>query len=547
MNADNFREVIEKIRNSVSIVDVISNYVNLKKTGKSYRGLCPFHVEKTPSFYVDPDKGLFHCFGCGASGNVFTFLMKKEGLTFAEAVRELAKQAGIKIEYETKISKEFLILKETQAYYQRSLHETPEGKVALDYLKTRKVTHEAMLYYGLGYASGAGLVTYLRNKGFDFYTMLKLGILKESVRGGYVEFFNNRLIFPIYDQYGNCVAFGGRALDSSDEPKYINTPETEFFKKGKVLYGFHLAKKEIRDNSKAVIVEGYFDVLALFMLGVKNAVAPMGTALTEDQAALLGSCASKAVLLFDSDEAGQKAVLRSIKVLLEKGILPYVGVLKEVKDAAEAWEKEVASSVFDALDGAISFAQYVMNVSKTIEERASNVRELLESISRIENPVLRKDFNDMVSKAFGIEGMGLSEILKLLSKNSASSKTLNIDFVLSVASLFDDKVREVFVSELEENDLISDSARLIYRNLKDGKTPEEVISESSEADRITDCAINYIGEINDRVREEMIRKIRSFKASLGRKMLLKGRLENRENVEKILVEFFKSKKENLRG
>lgn len=547
MSADNYREVIEKIRNSVSIVDVIGNYVNLKKTGKSYRGLCPFHVEKTPSFYVDPDKGLFHCFGCGASGNVFTFLMKKEGLTFAEAVRELAKQAGIKLDYETKISKELLILKETQAYYKRSLHESPEGKVGLDYLKARKVTNEAMLYYDLGYASGAGLVTYLRSKGFDFYTMLKLGILKESARGGYVEFFNNRLIFPIHDQYGNCVAFGGRALDNSDEPKYINTPETEFFKKGKVLYGFHLAKKEIRDNGKVVIVEGYFDVIALFMMGIRNAVAPMGTALTEDQAALLRSCSSRAILLFDNDEAGQKAVLRSIKVLLEKGVLPYVGVLRDVKDAAEAWEKGLVSSVSNALDGAMSFAQYIMSVSNSIEERASNVRELLESISKVENPVLRKDFNDMVSKAFGIGSMGLNEVLKLLSKNVANLKAMNTDFVLSVASLFDEKVRDVFVNELEESDLVSDSARLIYKSLKEGKTPEEIISESNEADKITDCAIKYIGEINERVREEMIRKIRSFKASLGRKMLLKGRLENKENVEKILLEFFKSKKENLRG
>ncbi|MGB9824213.1 MAG: DNA primase [Candidatus Hydrothermia bacterium] len=547
MSVDNYREVIEKIRNSISIVDVIGNYVELKKTGKSYRGLCPFHVEKTPSFYVDPEKGLYHCFGCGASGNVFTFLMKKEGLTFSEALRELAKLAGIRIDVETRISKELLILKEAQAYFQRSLHDSEEGKVAMNYLRSRKVTYEAMLTFGLGYAPGAGLVSYLRDKGFDFYTMLKIGVLKEAPRGGYVEFFKNRLIFPIQDQYGNYVAFGGRALDSSDEPKYINTPETEFFKKGKVLYGFNLARKEIRDLNAAIVVEGYFDVISLFMMGVKNAVAPMGTALTEDHADLLSSTCSKVILLFDNDDAGQRATLRSIKVLLEKGILPSVATLEGIKDTAEAWEKDAQETVKRALDSSVDFAIYVMKISKSIEERASNVRELLESINKIENPVLRKDFNDIVAKAFGIGSMGMNEILRLLGKSVKADKLMSTDFILSVAALLDEKIREVFISEITEEDLASEYARRIYKDLKDGKTPDEIISDSPFVEKITDCAMNYIGEVNEKVREEMIRKIWQIRASKERKMLLKGSLENKENVEKILIEFFKSKKENLRG
>ncbi len=547
MSVDNYREVIEKIRNSISIVDVIGNYVELKKTGKSYRGLCPFHVEKTPSFYVDPEKGLYHCFGCGASGNVFTFLMKKEGLTFSEALRELAKLAGIRIDVETRISKELLILKEAQAYFQRSLHDSEEGKVAMNYLRSRKVTYEAMLTFGLGYAPGAGLVSYLRDKGFDFYTMLKIGVLKEAPRGGYVEFFKNRLIFPIQDQYGNYVAFGGRALDSSDEPKYINTPETEFFKKGKVLYGFNLARKEIRDLNAAIVVEGYFDVISLFMMGVKNAVAPMGTALTEDHADLLSSTCSKVILLFDNDDAGQRATLRSIKVLLEKGILPSVATLEGVKDTAEAWEKDAQETVKRALDSSVDFAIYVMKISKSIEERASNVRELLESINKIENPVLRKDFNDIVAKAFGIGSMGMNEILRLLGKSVKADKLMSTDFILSVAALLDEKIREVFISEITEEDLASEYARGIYKGLKDGKTPDEIISDSPFVEKITDCAMNYIGEVNEKVREEMIRKIWQIRASKERKMLLKGSLENKGNVEKILIEFFKSKKENLRG
>lgn len=547
MSTDNYREVIEKVRNSISIVDVIGNYVQLKKAGKSYRGLCPFHVEKTPSFYVDPEKGLYHCFGCGASGNVFTFLMKKEGLTFGEALRELAKLAGIRIDVETRISKELLMIKEAQAYFQRSLHESEEGKIALSYLRSRKVTYEAMLTFGLGYASGAGLVSYLREKGFDFYTMLKIGVLKESPKGGYVEFFKNRLIFPIQDQYGNFVAFGGRALDSSDEPKYINTPETEFFKKGKVLYGFNIARKEIRDLNTAIVVEGYFDVISLFMMGIKNAVAPMGTALTEDHANLLSSTCSKVILLFDNDDAGQRAAFRSIKVLLEKGILPRVASLEGVKDPAEAWEKDAVESVKKALDSSVDFAVYVMKMSKSIEERASNVRELLESINKVENPVLRKDFNDIVSKAFGIGSMGMSEVLRLLGRSVKIDRAMSSDFILAVAALLDEKVRGVFVSEITEEHLISDYARAIYRDLKDGKTPDEIISESTFVDKITDCAMNYIGEVNERVRDEMIRKIRQIRASKERKMLLKGSLENKENVEKILIEFFKSKKENLGG
>jgi DNA primase len=547
MREDNFREVIERIRASVSIVDVVSNYVQLKKTGKSYRGLCPFHAEKTPSFYVDPDKGLYHCFGCGASGNVFTFLMKKEGLSFSEAVRELAKTAGIKIDEEIKSSKELLVLKEAKAYYQRLLNESEEGVPVLNYLKQRKVTTETILTFGLGYASGAGLVTYLKNRGFDFYTMLKVGLIKENPRGGYSEFFQDRLIIPIYDHFGNVVAFGGRAMKESDEPKYLNTAETEFFSKGKILFGYYINKKDLRDSKVPIIVEGYFDVMALFMMGLKRGLAPMGTALTEGHASFISSQFPQAILLFDSDEAGKRATLRSIKVLLEKGVMPLVANLDSSKDPAEAWENGRIEEVTKALDNAVDFAKYILNISNSIEERASNVRDLLESIQKIENPVLRKDFGDLIARAFGIGSIGLNEVLKLLSGQKRENVIAGVDFSLAVAALIDSEIREVLVNELTAEDFLSEDAKSIYLALKEGKTPEEVISEHPRSSRIVEYAMNYLGEMNDKVKVEIIKKIKNIRASKVRQMLLKQRLENRENIEKILVEFFKSKKENLGG
>lgn len=547
MKEDSYREVIEKIRVSVSIVDIIGNYVQLKKTGKSYRGLCPFHVEKTPSFYVDPDKGLYHCFGCGASGNVFTFLMKKEGISFGEAVRELARVAGIKIETEIKVSKELLLLKEAQNYFQKALHETPEGKSVLNYLNSRKVSSEAILTFGLGYAPRSGLVNYLKDKGFDFYTMLKLGILRESQRGGYSEFFRHRLIFPIIDHFGNVVAFGGRALDSSDEPKYINTPETDFFKKGKILYGYYTNRKEIKEKGYPVVVEGYFDVIALFMMNLKIGVAPMGTALTEEQAAFISSQFARAVLLFDNDEAGVKAAARSIKVLIEKGVLPYVAQLENGKDPAEMWEKGNIEGAYGAIEKAIDFAQYTMKISGSIEERARNVRELLESIQKIENPVLRKDFGDLVAKAFGIETIGLKEVLKLLGGRKREEDVAGVDFALAVAALMDDKIREAVLQELSAEEFVSEDARSVYEALKSGKTPEEIISDHEKSGRIVEYAMNYLGEINEVVRSEILKKIKALKASKARRALLRQRLENKENAEKVLMDFFKSKKENMRG
>ncbi|HOK23313.1 MAG TPA: DNA primase [Candidatus Hydrothermia bacterium] len=547
MKDDSYREVIEKIRTSVPIVDIIGNYVQLKKTGKAYRGLCPFHAEKTPSFYVDPDKGLYHCFGCGASGNVFTFLMKKEGLTFAEAVRELAQIAGIKIETEARVSKEFLLMKEAQSFFQNALYATTEGKAALNYLNSRKISQEAILSFGLGYAPGSGLVNYLKNKGFDFYTMLKVGILKENQHGGYSEFFRHRLIFPILDHFGNVVAFGGRALDSSDEPKYINTPETDFFKKGKILYGFYINRKEIKERGFPVIVEGYFDVIALFMMGMKNGVAPMGTALTSDQATFISTQISKVKLFFDNDDAGMKATLRSIKVLLERGVLPYVVRIENAKDPAEMWENGEADGVSKAIESAVDFARYVMSISGSIEERASNVRELLESIQKAENPVLRKDFSDLVAEAFGIESIGFKEVLKLLGGQKKVEDVTGADFALAVAALLDERIREALLTELDAEDFTSEDARSIYLTMKEGKTPEEIVSDHPQSERIVEYAMSYIGEINDVVRDEILKKIKAVKASKARKVMIKQKIENKESVEKILVEFFKSKRENLRG
>lgn len=547
MREDNFREVVERIKNSVSIVDIIGNYVQLKRTGKAYRGLCPFHAEKTPSFYVDPDKGLYHCFGCGASGNVFTFLMKKEGYSFNEAVKELAKVAGIELAVEVKISKELLLLKEAQIFFQKALNESQEGSIARSYLKERKVTAEAISTFGLGYASGAGLVSYLRNKGFDVYTMLKVGLLKESARGGYVEFFQNRLIFPVFDHVGNVVAFGGRALSSSDEPKYINTSETEYFKKGKILYGYFTNRKGIKESGYPIVVEGYFDVLALFMMGIKAGVAPMGTSLTEDQVAFLSTKFQRVVLMFDNDEAGRKAAVRSIKILLEKGILPHVAILEEVKDPAQAWESGNTDFVKQALENSLDFAHYINYISSSFEERAGNVRELLESIEKGKDPILKKEFSDIVAKAFGISSISLGELLKILGGSKTERDIATVDFSLAVAALLDERVRVVLLDELDEKDFVSEDARFIFVSLRDGKLPEEILAEHPNSAKIVEYAMNFLGDINEEVRSDIIERIGRLKASKLRQEIIKKRFENKENVEKMLVEFFKKKRDSMRG
>ena len=292
-------EIIEEVRQANDIIDVISQYIHLKRSGRNYFGLCPFHNEKSPSFSVSPDKQIFHCFGCGVGGNVFTFLMKIEGVNFIEALQMLAERAqiqlptlsnnvdSIKEELKEKI---YQINEFTANYYHQKLY-LPESKIAQEYIKKRKLSNETLKSFRIGFSGKFDeLYKELIKQGFKEREILESGLVNKNEHGKFIDRYRNRLMFPICDARGKVIAFGGRVLDDS-KPKYINSPENVVYSKGRHLFGLNVAKKS--DTKKLLIVEGYMDVISLHQRGITNVVAPLGTALTQQQGWLLRKILNK--------------------------------------------------------------------------------------------------------------------------------------------------------------------------------------------------------------------------------------------------------------
>ena len=336
-------EIIEEVRSRNDIVDVVGNYVKLQKKGNTYFGLCPFHNEKTGSFSVSPQKQMFYCFGCGAGGNVLTFVMKYENFTFGEAMQTLADRAGIRLPQQEMTSSQkkeadkrtrLLEIQKEAAKYFYSLLMGPRGKNAYAYFKKRELTDETIKKFGLGYSDqySDDLYRYLRSKGYDDQILKESGLVTiDEVRGGHDKFWN-RAMFPIMDVHNKVIGFGGRVMGEG-EPKYLNSPETKIFDKSRNLYGLHLARTTKKNFF--LLCEGYMDVISLHQAGFDNAVASLGTALTSGHASLLKRYTKEVYLTYDSDGAGRKAALRAIPILREVGIVTKVVNMEPYKDPDE--------------------------------------------------------------------------------------------------------------------------------------------------------------------------------------------------------------------
>jgi DNA primase len=382
---------INEIRERSDLVEVVSDYVKLKKAGRSFKGLCPFHKEKTPSFFVDPLKQLYHCFGCGEGGNVFTFVMKMEKVEFPEAVKLLAERIGYEIKYEKGESKNksfreklFSICEEAAKFYENYLWGS-EGKKAQGYLKERGFSEEVLKEFRLGFSpSQWSIVTnYLYKKGFTSEELVSAGISIQGEKSFY-DRFRRRIIFPIFDLKGRVVGFGGRILDSEgeEEPKYLNSPETPIFKKGSLLYGLYQAKREIVSKDEVIVVEGYTDVLALHQEGVKNSVATLGTAFTVEHFHALSRISSKVLLAFDADTAGKTAAQRGIELLSEGKSEIYVVRLPAGKDPADlAKEKEKFSEIFNQHEPLAQFCIEEKLKDYSLENRSERIKALQEALS----------------------------------------------------------------------------------------------------------------------------------------------------------------------
>ena len=339
-------EIIAQVIDRCDIVETISSYIPLKRAGRSFKAVCPFHHEKTPSFIVNPDKQIFHCFGCGVGGNVVNFVMKQERMEFPEAIRFLAQKVNVTIpgdetpqaHHANNIRQAILRVNAlAAAFFHKTLlsDKSPEAKNAREYLKDRGIDLNAVRVFQLGFAPRQwdALLIYLKQEGISLGLMEKAGLIIPRESGqGYYDRFRNRVVFPIFDTRAHCRAFGARALDNAEGAKYLNSPETIIYTKGHHLYGFHLAKQAIAEEDCVVIVEGYVDCLIPYQAGVRNIVASLGTALTVDQIRLLRRYTPRVVMLFDMDPAGEAAMMRSLDTLIEEGMEVRVATLAPGED-----------------------------------------------------------------------------------------------------------------------------------------------------------------------------------------------------------------------
>jgi DNA primase len=396
------QEKITEIRDRASIVEVISDYVTLKKAGRNYQGLCPFHGEKTPSFTVSEEKGIFHCFGCQAGGSVFHFLMKYDQLSFPDAVEQVAKRYGIKIERsdgarEPSESGEreslYRINERTAANYHQILLSQLAGRKALDYLKSRKVNEEIARRFMVGYApqTGSGLLDLLRREKLSVKDAMRLGLIGQRSGQQLHEKFFARLMFPIINAGGKIVGFGGRVLDQG-LPKYINSSETPLFHKGSTLYGLYQAKEGIRRVDRVVVVEGYLDVMALHQFGLSYAVATLGTALTSDHVRVLGRYTRNIVALFDGDDAGRKAAARSFEIFIETGLLGRAAFLPKGEDPDTYIHGHGPEALEKILEEAVPLADYYFSSLKqrfgmSLEGKSQIASEVSRLLTKVNNPI----------------------------------------------------------------------------------------------------------------------------------------------------------------
>lgn len=414
-------ETIEQIRNSLDIVDVVGEYVQLKKQGRNYFGLCPFHNEQTPSFSVAPEKQIFHCFGCGVGGNIYTFIMEIEGFNFLEAVRHLSDKAKINIpELQENTNSTGQQDRRTILYsahellvkfYHYCLLQTKYGERAYSYLENRGFLKQTVDTFQLGYAIDSWETTtrFLQKRNMPLDELEKAGILsKREFDGKYFDRFRNRIIFPIWDRHGKTIAFGGRVL-GNEKPKYLNSPESNIFHKGNTLYAYHLARKSIKQLNQAILFEGYVDVIKAHQAGVTQAVASLGTSLTQEQAGLLTRLAETIIICYDSDHAGTEASFRAAEILQGHGSTIKIATMPTGFDPDDYITKyggeKFITDVIGASQTVMAFKMQYFRQRRNLQDEGDRLRyieEVLEEIARLPKAVERDHYLRQVSEEFSL-------------------------------------------------------------------------------------------------------------------------------------------------
>ncbi|NLV89324.1 MAG: DNA primase [Tissierellia bacterium] len=561
-------ETIEKVREASDIVDVISEYVPLKRSGSNFVGLCPFHHEKTPSFTVSHTKDFFHCFGCGEGGDVIAFIMKRENLSFPEAVKFLADRAGITIEerkpkdnkYLEERNKGYEINKVAARFFYNNLI---KNKTALEYLYKRKINNKVIRQFGLGYAldNWNALYNYLKSQGFKDEEILKVGLIrKRSNNDGYYDVFRNRIIFPIIDIRGRVIGFGGRVLDDS-MPKYLNSQETYIFSKGNNLFGLNLVNK-LSDRKKIIVVEGYMDVISLFNHGINYAVASLGTALTEQQGKLLKRYGQNIYICYDTDNAGIKATLKAIEILRKLDIEPKIVILDGYKDpddflkenSTEDFERKL-NTAYNHVDYKVFIYKNKFNINQT-EGKIGFTKEIAKVIRGLKSPIEKDVYIDKISKEMNISREAIEKEVfgnnnkvvtnkkpierKNISPVKVSLPTANIRAEVDLLRLmvFNKEYYDKIMQELSLDYYENLECREILKIISDLYIEDEILNEDmlyervkgmpnlnmTLVDEIIKKPINFLPETVDQMIKDLVTTLKT------------NRLENERNRIKKKIE-----------
>ena len=556
-------DVVNEVFMQNDIVDYVSRFVKLKRVGRDYSGLCPFHKEKSPSFHVSGEKQLFHCFGCGASGNLVQFVMRAEGLDFVEALKLLAERAGIELPEAGQASgesqqirkKTYEMNKIAARFFYDTLTKTESGKIALAYFNERKISKASITAYGLGFAPDGytSLLEHLLKKGYTKEDALLSGLCIER-EGKIYDKFRNRIMFPIIDLRGNVIGFSGRIMGSGETasgfklPKYLNSAETAVFNKGKNLYSLNIAKKT--NPFSIILVEGNIDVVSVYQAGIPNVVATLGTALTENQAKLLLKYCNEILICYDTDEPGQKAAIRAIEVINSVGGRSRVIKLKDAKDPDEYIKKKGASSFLKAVSDAVASTQYRLDILRTQynldspEGKAMFVSEACDALKTISDAVeVDAYINKIATETQVNRDAIISEYRKKMAKqsneeneyekravanqknspsaltleNEATKKLVNSEkkliFLMAQNKKYIDIVKENFEAEAFCGEIHKKLARIIFE-ARDNNT---LIEPSIILNEFTGSDINYVSDIfynleeykdNNKTLEELIKNIK---------------------------------------
>lgn len=568
-------EILDEIRSRNDIVSIISQYMTLKRKGRNYFGLCPFHNEKSPSFSVSPDKQIFHCFGCGVGGDVINFVKKIENIGFLDSVRLLAEKSGIQLPNDISKAEEENIKLKNRVYkinelaakfYHENLYK-PTSKIAQDYIKKRKLNNATLKSFLMGYASNSSneLLRYLKEQGFTEEELLASCLIGKSDRG-YYDKFRNRLMIPIRDERGRFIAFGGRVLDDS-KPKYINSPENIVYSKGRNLFGLNVAREGVHGPLKRLlIVEGYMDAISLYQRGITNVVASLGTALTDSQGRLLRRNTEQVILGYDADGAGQQAIIRGMEILKSMDIDIRILQISGAKDPDEYVLKFGPEKMVKAMDEAISAIEFKIKVLRAnldlnnVNDKVKFLTEIAKILSNVDNNIEREVYIDRISKVYEISKNAIvSEVDKLLYRSLAGvtkfeksnivlkdTQDSKIDvatrkregmvvyLLVDYTKLSFDRIKSVVDLDLIKSEKNKKIIGILYERIDLNNLPENIISLFEDEDDINYVSgiLSYDFEISDVNKAiEDIEKIyyKEKLISLRNELILK--LENSNDAE----------------